>query len=96
MTKGNKAAPPNDIPLAVPPGIQPVFAAFLDWLRMERRVSPNTVSGYSRDLGSFFTFTVEHTGEDLTVGVLLHPFRLAIEKPVQSLRLISRNTPCTH
>ncbi|WP_425407542.1 tyrosine recombinase XerC [Hwanghaeella sp.] len=76
MTRTRSPSTPDDIPLAIAPGIQPVFASFLEWLRLERRVSPNTVAGYSRDLGSFFSFLAEHTGEDLTVGVLegLKPF----------------------
>ena len=56
MTRTHKTDGPDEIPLAIPPGIQPVFAAFLDWLHMERRVSPNTAAAYSRDLGNFFGF----------------------------------------
>lgn len=43
---------------------------------MERRVSPNTVAAYSRDLEKFFNFIAEHTGDDVTVVVLegLKPF----------------------
>jgi len=76
MTRTHKTDGPDEIPLAIPPGIQPVFAAFLDWLHMERRVSPNTAAAYSRDLGNFFSFIAGHTGEDLTISVLegLKPF----------------------
>lgn len=76
MTRTHKTDGPDEVPLAVPPGIQPVFAAFLDWLHMERRVSPNTAAAYSRDLSNFFSFIAGHTGEDLTISVLedLKPF----------------------
>lgn len=76
MARVEKTDTPGAVPPAIPQGLQPIFAAFLEWLHMERRVSPNTVAGYSRDLGTFFRFIAEHTGEDLTISVLegLKPF----------------------
>ena len=37
---------------------------FLRYARSERRLSPNTVSAYRRDLGQFETFMNEHRGRD--------------------------------
>jgi integrase/recombinase XerC len=46
-------------------------AAFLAYLRQERRASPLTVAAYGRDLGFFLAFLTNHLGATPTVGHLV-------------------------
>ncbi len=46
----------DDLPLT------PLIAAWRDWLRAERRLSPHTLSAYDRDLGDFLGFLTHHLG----------------------------------
>ncbi|PHS28584.1 MAG: recombinase XerC [Robiginitomaculum sp.] len=44
--------------------------AFINHLYAERRLSPNTLAAYERDLDAFFAHIRDHVGEDVDLGVL--------------------------
>lgn len=41
-----------------------------NWLRFEKKISPNTFDAYSRDVQFFTEFVAYHTGEDVTAETL--------------------------
>ena len=41
---------------------QEAIADWLRWMEHEKRVSPNTLDAYCRDLAAFFIFMAEHLG----------------------------------
>ncbi len=44
------------------PAAEPVLADWLDWLAHEKRCSAHTLDAYSRDLGRFLGFLIDHLG----------------------------------
>ncbi|MCF6215365.1 MAG: tyrosine recombinase XerC [Emcibacter sp.] len=44
------------------PALLPLLQGWLDYLQVEKRVSPHTFNAYQRDVVSFFTFLAEHIG----------------------------------
>ena len=50
--------------------LEPVVAAWRDWLRSERRVAVLTQSGYDEDLGAFLGFMAGHRGGPVGLGDL--------------------------
>ncbi len=76
MTKADRPDPFDSISALLPPPMQDVFSSFLEWLTAERRLSPKTVEAYARDLRHFLSFVAEHTGETVSLEVLvsLKPF----------------------
>ncbi|AIL13071.1 hypothetical protein IM40_05405 [Candidatus Paracaedimonas acanthamoebae] len=52
------------------PSLQPYIQEWLNWLTIEKNVSPHTVSNYSRDLAAFFSFLPQYHQEIMTLDVL--------------------------
>ncbi len=46
------------------------LATFITYLRVERRLSPNTLSAYERDLDAFFVHVCDHHGEAVNLSML--------------------------
>ncbi|MDQ7077667.1 MAG: site-specific integrase [Robiginitomaculum sp.] len=44
------------------------LGAFINHLRAERRLSPNTLAAYERDLNAFFAHIRDHGGERVDLG----------------------------
>jgi integrase/recombinase XerC len=73
---------PQPIPLvrfAAAADLQPILAAWTEYLKAERRASPHTVAAYGRDLAIFLDFLREHHGElpslSLLAGLTPRDFR---------------------
>ncbi len=45
------------------PALLPLLQGWLDYLQVEKRVSPHTFNAYQRDVAGFFTFLVQHLGK---------------------------------
>ncbi|WP_339862861.1 tyrosine recombinase XerC [Paremcibacter congregatus] len=52
------------------PALRPLFERWLDYLRVERRVSDHTAAAYQRDVHSFFLFLADHLGHAPAPGDL--------------------------
>ncbi len=52
------------------PDLLPALDAWRTWLAAERRMSPHSIDGYSRDIASFLEFLREHLGECAGVAAL--------------------------
>lgn len=50
--------------------LAPLIAAWRDWLRVEKRMSPHTLAAYDHDLGTFLAFLARHLGGPATPGEL--------------------------
>ncbi|MGD9637959.1 MAG: tyrosine recombinase XerC [Alphaproteobacteria bacterium] len=68
--------------------LKALIAAWLDWLKLEKRVSLHTIDGYARDLAAFLGFACEHTG-DLPTIKILNNLKIADFRAFLSLRLAS-------
>ncbi|VAX07055.1 Site-specific tyrosine recombinase XerC, partial [hydrothermal vent metagenome] len=45
------------------PALLPLLQSWLDYLQVEKRVSPHTFDAYQRDVAGFFTFLAEYLGK---------------------------------
>ena len=63
-----------------------LITSWLNWLLQEKRMSPHTIDGYSRDLASFLGFICEHTGELPSIKIL-NNLKIADFRGWLSLRL---------
>lgn len=52
----------SDIAFTCEPSLAVAIADWRDWLASERRLSPNTLDAYSRDLAGFLSFLAGHLG----------------------------------
>jgi integrase/recombinase XerC len=54
-----------DLLLPIAPDVQPVLAAWQEWLAQERRLSPHTLDAYRTDVFAFLRFMAGHAGRAL-------------------------------
>ncbi|MBI5166096.1 MAG: tyrosine recombinase XerC [Magnetospirillum sp.] len=62
--------PPAPIAFAAAPDLAQAVAAWSEWLSSERRASPHTLDGYSRDLAAFLGFLRHHLGGEADLAAL--------------------------